>query len=99
MVTPSFPNVWYWRVLNNNPLTSVWEGTTGQLVANNSANYLSWVANGGTSFGPVNIQAKVTNVSNNGSGACRLAVSTTNGMINNDPWVVQNTGTSADGTF
>jgi hypothetical protein len=99
MVTPVYPTTWYSVVGDRNPLTTVFENSTGQYVSNTSANYLSWVANGGSKFKlPNGQQIVVSNVANNGSGKNRLSVSDTSLMMNGDAWVVQNTGTAADGT-
>lgn len=104
MTTPSYPTVWYWVVQDTNPTTQVWEASSGSFVANNAANYLSWVANGGTSItntGPGSGQVAVTGAADNGAGLIRLTVPSTNGMVTNDRWVVQLVGgtTEANGRW
>lgn len=102
MTTPSFPTVWYWVVNDTNPTTQVWEGSSGAFIANSAANYLSWVANGGSSGQGTNLkQINVTGAADNGSGLIRLIVDSTSLMTTNDRWVVQNVGgtTEANGTW
>jgi len=89
----------YSVVGDTNPTTQVWEFASGQMVANTVAAYQAWVAAAGVA---ILGQPTIINVQDNGSGVCRVTVNfggTDPGFVTNDVWVVQGTGTSADGTW
>jgi len=89
MTTPNFPTVWFWVVQDTNPTTQVFDSTLG-LEANTSADYLSWVANGGRSLQQA--QYSVAAAQDNGSGAIRITIGNNNNLefTANDVWVIQN---------
>lgn len=100
MIIPIYPTTWYWIVGDTSPTALVWESASGSFVGNTSANYLSWVANGGKGSFDFPI-AQVLGAVNNGSGLIRLTLSSTANMTTNDVWVVQNVAgtTEANGTW
>lgn len=87
MTTPSFPGTWYWVVGDTNPTTQVFESSSGTYVANTSANYLSWVLNGGQTS-TFYQQPLVSGVADNGSGLVRVTAPTAK-MTTNQVWAVQ----------
>lgn len=97
------PSDWYWIVDNNNPTTLVFSSASNAFVANNSAAYLTWLANsitGGAQTQEAGTQFGIVAVSDNGAGLYRLTISfvpTT--LKTGQRWQVVGTGTTADGTW
>ena len=69
----------YYVIGDTNPTTQVWNVTTGAMVNNTDTGFQSWLAQ---SAAPL---VQVTNVTNNGSNLCRLAI----GSTNNGQYVLQ----------
>jgi hypothetical protein len=92
----------YWIFGDVNPTTQVYSSAVGAMVANNAAAYLTWLAGlDYTSDGGSGNGLPISNVENNGSGACRVTINTTAEMATGQRWRVAGVqGVSgANGTF
>jgi hypothetical protein len=92
----------YWIFGDVNPTTQVYSSAVGAMVANNAAAYLTWLAGlDYTSDGGSGNGLPISNVENNGSGACRVTINTTAEMATGQRWRLAGVqGVSgANGTF
>jgi hypothetical protein len=77
----------YWIFGDVNPTTQVYSSAVGAMVANNAAAYLTWLAGlDYTSDGGSGNGLPISNVENNGFGACRVTINTTAEMATGQRW-------------
>src|SRR5438132_8661227 len=76
LADPSYPTRWRWIVGDQAAPNNIWNGETGAMEADNSADYQAWVALLPPDAGTLSqgLATAITGSANNGSGLCRIAV-------------------------